>query len=141
MPPADNRHHLAAAAARRAADTRKRARAALQRLDRAGAQITFTAVAAAANVSRSWLYRDPDLRTEIRRLRTAHRPKADTSLPAAQRATSPSLQRRIEALLDTNRALRAENAALREQVALTLGEQRSATTPPPRNGRIIGPCS
>ena len=140
MPPSDNRHLRAQAAARRAADTRKRARAALQRLDRDGDPITFTAVAAAANVSRSWLYRDPDLRAEIARLRDAHRPAAGPSVPAAQRATHDSLQRRVEALLDANHALRAENTALREQVALALGEQRAApSTRPPRDGRVIGP--
>ena len=142
MPPADNRHHLAAAAARRAAATRERARAALQRLDRAGEAVTFTAVAAAANVSRSWLYRDPDLRAEITRLREAHRPATGVTLPAAQRASEASLQRRLEVTLDANRALRAENTQLREQVALALGEQRAATaTRPARDGRIIGPCS
>lgn len=142
MPPADNRHLLAQAAARRAADTRTRARAALQHLDRAGDPVTFTAVAAAANVSRSWLYRDPDLRAEIARLRDAHRHATATSPPAAQRASHSSLQRRLEALLDTNRALRAENVQLREQLALALGEQRATTpTRPARDSRIIGPCS
>ena len=36
-------------------------------LDRAGTAITFTAVAAAAGISRSWLYTQPDLRAGIER--------------------------------------------------------------------------
>ncbi|MGH9036588.1 MAG: DUF6262 family protein, partial [Acidimicrobiia bacterium] len=56
--------HLATAAQRRSDETRRRARAALQRLDQAGRTITFATVAAAAQVSRSWLYRDDDIRRE-----------------------------------------------------------------------------
>ena len=46
----------------------------------------------------SLLYRDPDLRAEIQRLRAKN--AARFQLPAAQQATNASLKRRIEALLD-----------------------------------------
>lgn len=142
MPPIDNRHLLAEAAGRRTADTRKRARAALRDLDHDGGPVTFTAVAAAAKVSRSWLYRDPEIRAEITRLRSTQQPTSSPSVPAAQRGSQESLQRRLEALLDANRGLRAENAALRQQVALALGEQRAASAASPTShSRTIGPCS
>jgi hypothetical protein len=62
-------HQVIAAARRRAADTHKRAVAALRRIDKAGLPITFDSIAKQARVSRSWLYSQPDLRTEIERLR------------------------------------------------------------------------
>ena len=120
--------HLAAATHRRSARARERARSALRRLDGQGRPVTFTSVAEAAGVSRALLYSDPDLRHEIERLRKPE-PSQSLRLPAAQRATESSLARRVENLLDDIRSLRAENHRLREQVALLLGEQRSATAP------------
>ena len=90
---------------------------------RAGEPITFAAVAARASVSRAWLYRATELRAEIERLRRQGRRPA-TSLPAAQRSSVDSYQRRIEALLDANRALREENRRLNERLAAFLGERR-----------------
>ena len=60
--PADNRAALATATQHRADTTRERARAALRQLDHDGVPITVTAVATAAQVSRTLLYRDPSLR-------------------------------------------------------------------------------
>lgn len=139
MPPADNRAHLLASAARRSAAVRQRATDALRRLDTTGTPITFTAVAHEAGVSRTWLYRDADLRAEIERLRaTASRPP----LASNQRSTDASLRQRLDTLLDDNRALRQENHHLRDQIAVLLGQQRAATTAPrPAQGRTLGPCS
>ena len=61
---ADNSAHLIAAAQRRSAATRRRAAAALRRLDAAGRPLSFDAFAREAQVSRSWLYAQPDLRAE-----------------------------------------------------------------------------
>lgn len=66
-----NRTALAAAAQQRSQQTRHRAIDTLRRLDAAGNNVTFTSVAQAAHVSRSWLYRQPDLRAEIDRLRAS----------------------------------------------------------------------
>ena len=60
---------LAAAARQRSDQTRQRATEALQRLHATGQPITFAHVARTAGVSRSWLYRQPDLRADINRLR------------------------------------------------------------------------
>lgn len=111
----DNSPHLASAARRRSEDTRLRAAQALRDMDRAGGRISFTAVAAAASVSRSWLYRDDDLRTEIHRLR-ASGPAAPATRPAAERSSTASQHRRIATLLDANRTLRhRESAATRRR--------------------------
>jgi len=131
---------LTAATLRRTQTTRARAREALRRLDRDGHPITFTAVAEAADVSRSLLYSDPALRTEIEALRTT-RPAGAHQPPAAQRASNDSLYQRLAAALDDNNALRAENQLLRDQLAITLGEQRAATIPTRPRSRTIGPCS
>ncbi len=52
---ADNSRHLLAAAQERTESTRRRAAAALRRLDSTGKPITFDSVARDAGVSRSWL--------------------------------------------------------------------------------------
>jgi hypothetical protein len=131
---------LTAATLRRMETTRARAREAVRRLDRAGHPITFAAVADAAKVSRSLLYSDPALRTEIETLRTT-RPAGVNQPPVAQRGSDDSLHQRLAAALDDNHALRAEIQLLRDQLAITLGEQRAATIPTRPRSRTIGPCS
>ncbi len=64
----DNSHHLVAAAQRRRADTLERARRALHELGETGQRRTVTQIAAHAGVSRSWLYAQPELRDQLRRL-------------------------------------------------------------------------
>lgn len=131
---------LAAATLRRTQTTRARTREALRRLDRDGHPITFAAVADAADVSRSLLYRDPALRCEIEALRTSNL-TGTARPPVAQRASDASLHQRLTTALDDNRDLRAENQLLRDQLATTLGEQRAATTPTRPHSNTIGPCS
>ena len=117
---ADNSRFLIQAAQDRHEATATRASEALQRLDRAGEPISYRIVAQAAGVSRAWLYRQPDLRAEIDRLRTASPTSSGPQLPAAQRASEKSRQRRIEALLEDNKRLRAANSQLNDQVARPL---------------------
>jgi len=112
---------LSEAAARRHELTRSRAVQALRELDRAGAPVTFAGVAQAAGVSRSWLYTQPDISSQIRRLR---KQTAD----AAQRSTDASLRTRLAAALDRNKQLADDNARLRRQRAHALGGQRSTRT-------------
>ena len=120
---------LAEAAARRHELTRSRAVQALRELDRAGTPVTFAGVAQAAGVSRSWLYTQPDISGQIRRLRqkTNDAGSADV-IPAAQRTTDASLRARLAAALDRNKHLAGENARHRRQIAHALGDQRSART-------------
>jgi len=114
---------LAEAAARRHELTRAKAAQALREIDRAGTPVTFARVAKAAGISRSWLYTQPDISSQIRRLRQ----KTNAAgIPAAQRATDASMRARLATALERNKQLADENARLRRQLARVLGDQRSA---------------
>jgi hypothetical protein len=120
---------LSEAAARRHELTRSRAVQALRELDRAGVPVTFAGVAQTAGVSRSWLYTQPDISGQIRRLRQKTNDADSVGvIPAGQRATDASLRARLAAALDRNKQLTDENARLRRQLARALGDQRSART-------------
>lgn len=121
---AGNSTALAASAQQRAQHTRDRALDALRRLDAAGENVTFTAVARTGGISRSWLYRQPDLRGEIDRLRSTHI-SDQARVPSAQRASEDSTRRRLEATLDEIERLKAENHQLRQRVAERFGQQRA----------------
>ena len=76
---------LSEAAARRHELTRSKAVQALRELDRAGAPVTFAGVAQAAGVSRSWLYTQPDISSQIRRPREkTHDAGSAGVIPAGQ---------------------------------------------------------
>ncbi len=119
---------LAVAAARRHELTRAKAIQALRELDRAGAHVTFAAVAAAAGISRSWLYTQPDIRDQIQKLRTNTNPISGAPVPAGQRSTDASQRARLTAAMQRNQALADENARLRRQLAHALGDQRTTRT-------------
>lgn len=124
MTRADNTHHLRQAAADRHDAATQRATTALAALNRTGGPVTFTSLAEAADVSRSWLYTQPALRDTITSLRT-NTPRSSAKAPAAQRATTESLRQRLDATRNDVTRLRAENQTLRDQLALALGEQRT----------------
>jgi Family of unknown function (DUF6262) len=124
--PADNSRYLRAATRRRSKDTRQRAVKALRRLDATGVAVTFDTVAREAGVSRSWLYAQTDLRSEIERLRDRHRAHPPAPIvPDRQRATDASLLRRLEAATERIRRLEHDNRELRDALAEALGQQRS----------------
>jgi len=147
---ADNSRHLLAAAQERTESTRRRAAAALRRLDSTGKPITFDSVARDAGVSRSWLYAQADLRAEIERLRARHQVSlANAVPPERQRASDASLLRRLEAATERIRRLEQDNRELRDALAQALGEQRNSTilgltprrdTPNRNRSKLIGPC-
>ena len=132
MATADNVGHLARIAAQRHQATLKRANDAIEALDRSGQPVTFAGVAAAAGVSRSWLYRQPDIRALVDRLRDAS--SLPGAAPAGQRATMESLRSRAEAYRTEITRLRAENTMLRDEAARRLGHQRAE----PGNTRLPG---
>jgi uncharacterized coiled-coil protein SlyX len=127
----DRIERLREAAQARHDDTLRRARATLRALARRSEPVTVRGVANAAGVSRSWLYRQPQLLAEIDRLRQSPRAQG-RSVPASQRATVESLRQQLHAYRAELARLRAENQALNEQLARHLGTARAAavTTPP-----------
>jgi Family of unknown function (DUF6262) len=135
----DNTAPLIAAATRRHELTRAKAVLAVRELDHAGTPVTFEVVARTAGVSRSWLYAQADIRSEIERLRDATRRAPTPPIPATQRASDTSLHTRLETALRRNQELTQENRRLRRQLAQALGDQRAAPTrhtsdPPPDRG-------
>jgi hypothetical protein len=120
----DNSHHLLAAAQRRRADTLERARQALQELGEAGQRRTVTQIAAHAGVSRSWLYAQPELRDQLRRLATI----SETPEPAfarVERGSDASLRQRLTLAHQRIGELDDENRQLRNQIALLHGQLRA----------------
>ncbi|HYA44966.1 MAG TPA: DUF6262 family protein [Acidimicrobiales bacterium] len=123
MTRADNSAYLRLAAKERHEAALERSVTALRSLDRAGLSITFNSVAERAAVSRSWLYRQPELREAIVRCRSFKR-KPGPAVPAAQRSSFASLQSRLDTAHAEITRLRAENSELRHQVERLLGERR-----------------
>lgn len=120
---------LAEAAARRHELTRSRTIQALRELGRSGTPVTFAGVAKTAGVSRSWLYTQPDISSQIRRLRQSTSSAGSAgAIPVGQRTTDASLRARLTTALDRNKQLADDNARLRRQLAHALGDQRSART-------------
>ena len=107
----------------RVTETRRRAEEAIRKLDRQGWPVTFASVAGAASVSRSWLYREPDIRAQIDRLRAR---RGDGATHSVQRASADSIKRQREALIDELNILKEENRRLREEVARAYGQQRAS---------------
>ncbi len=122
---ADNRRHLATAAAERKADSRKRVTAVLKDLDTRGESAKVTEIARRARVSRAYIYSQPDLIAALRELNTANADRPPGT-PTNQRATHASLLTRVEALMTRNRQLREENQTLRKQLEIAYGELRLA---------------
>jgi len=127
---ADNTDRLAASARQRHELTRSKAIRALRELDRAGTAVNFEVVARTADVSRSWLYTQSDIRAEIERLREATRHSPAPPIPAAQRTSDASLLIRLQAANENNRLLTQENQRLRRQLAHALGDQRTGRQRP-----------
>jgi hypothetical protein len=122
---------LAAAATRRHELTRSKAVQAIRELDRSGHPVTFASVATTAGISRSWLYTQPDIRSQIDRMRDTGGQSRPAAIPDRQRASDASLRSRLAAALERNRQLAEENGRIKRQLARALGDQRSA---PPRSG-------
>jgi len=111
------------AAIQRSLSAAKRARRAMRELDKRGEAINFVSVAAAANVSRQFLYTHDELRVEIEQLRDDER-QAAVRLPARARASDASVRARLRAALEDNQRLREQNTRLRDELALAHGRVR-----------------
>jgi chromosome segregation ATPase len=127
MTRADNSAYLAQANARRHQAALAAAHHAIKQLQREGKAINYTTVALSAGVSRTWLYRQDQIRDLINQLRHQRQPPA--AALAAQRASTSSLRQRLDTARAEITRLRAENRSLREQIARQLGLQRTPHTP------------
>ncbi len=148
----DNTANLITAARRRHELTRSKTIKALHELDELGTTVTYQVVARRAQVSRSWLYTQPDIRAEIERLRDHGRQPPTSTIPTRQRTTEASLQRRLETATARIRELTADNHRLRRQLEQALAQQRArnhhehpqpptALGPSGNHSVTIGPCS
>jgi hypothetical protein len=121
----DRVERLREAAQARHEATLRRARNALASMTRRGEPVTFRRVAETAGVSRSWLYRQQELREEINRLR--HRSQGRPGLlPSAERVSVDSLRQQMRTYRDEITRLQTENQELRNELARRLGADRVA---------------
>ena len=119
-----DRRALRSSAAARSIAAEQRARHALAELDRRGQPITFLAVATEAGVSARYLYAHPQLRATIEQLRDEQHSTPRRGCPQHPRANDESIRARLRGTLEENKRLRAENAQLRDELALAHGEIR-----------------
>lgn len=122
----DQAERLRRAAEARHAATLARANNAIAELVCAGQSVTFGGLARVARVSRSWLYRQPELRERIEQLRQS--PANTNNRRPSQTASTESLRQHLRLYRDEIAKLRAENRALQERLALQLGANRVAAT-------------
>lgn len=120
--PADNSALLKKAARERADQARRRVGDALRRLDHSGGPVNVSTVAAAAAVSRTYLYSQPDLINAIAELRSAS--TRVERVPRSQRASEASLHTRIDTLTKRNHQLRDEIAILRRELSVAHADLR-----------------
>ncbi len=108
--------------ARRQDSTRRqRVLNALERLAGAGEELSVAAVARAAQVDRSFLYRHHDLRAQI--LQRAAQAPPDASLPRTTQVSRQSLLADLANLRAHNERLRRHNAKLARRLSEVLGEE------------------
>lgn len=112
---------LRGAATARSQDAEARARRAIRELHGRGVEVNFATVAHTANVGRDFLYRHTQLRAAIEQLR-GNQQRA--RLPVHEHASENSTRARLRGTLEENKRLRAENAQLREELALAHGRVR-----------------
>jgi hypothetical protein len=101
-----------------------RAEEALQDLVASGVPVTFARLAHVAKVSRSWLYRQDELRAAVQRHRRPN-PATPRGRPGDQSASAGSLRQQLHVYRDEIARLRAETRALNDQLARRLGAERA----------------
>jgi Family of unknown function (DUF6262) len=121
--PADQVARLTANARRRSEQTRQKAQDALAAMAARGGAITVAGLANNAEISRSWIYTQPELRERIDELNQAAAPRPPRS-EAASRASLESLRRRLEMAHQRIAQLRNENGELRRTVEQLHGQLR-----------------
>ena len=118
----DNTGFLRAAHEKRRTNMLQRTLQTVQRMAAEAELISYTGLAAAAGVSRAWLYHQPEVREAIEVARAEVRAKRRGARSGG--ASDASNQARMRLLLEDNQALRAEVTALKAKLAELLGEIR-----------------
>jgi hypothetical protein len=114
---------LTANARRRSEQTLQRAQETLTAMAARGDTITVAKLAQTADVSRSWIYTQPELREQIEQLRLVTPPRPPGSA-AAGRASLESLKRRLDLAHQRITQLREENRQLRRSIEQLHGQLR-----------------
>jgi urease accessory protein UreF len=111
---------LAEAAAVRAADAEARARRAIIKLGQQNQPVTFASVAAAAGVSKSYLYAHQSLNTAIR----SHQPttRQTPTQPREDQATAASLRTKLHVVTARLHDIEAQLRQARAENEILLGE-------------------
>jgi Family of unknown function (DUF6262) len=122
----DRVERLRQAAQARHEATLARARHTLQTLALNAQPISLSRLARTADVSRSWLYRQPELRHQIEQLRHSP-PQGRPDSRTTQRASADSLRQQLQIYREELARLQAENRTLKDQVARQLGAARAAS--------------
>lgn len=125
--PGEPVERLRANARRRSEQTLRRAQDALTAMVARGDTITVASLTKAANVSRSWIYTQPELLDRIEQLHHAE-PARPPRTPSASRASLESLKRRLELAHRRIVDLREENSQLRHTVEQLHGQLRDLRT-------------
>ena len=119
----DQIERLTAIARRRSEQTLQRAQDALTAMAARGDTVTVVSLAKNADVSRSWIYTQPQLRDRIEQLHHAA-PARPPHSAAASRASLESLKRRLDLAHQRIAQLRDENQQLRRSVEQLHGRLR-----------------
>jgi len=114
---------LTANARRRSEQTLQKAQDALTAMAARGEAVTVASLAKNAEVSRSWIYTQPELRDRIEQLHQAA-PLRPPHSAAASRASLESLKRRLDLAHQRIIQLRHENGQLRHAVEHLHGQLR-----------------
>jgi hypothetical protein len=114
---------LTANARRRSEQTLQKAQDALTAMAARGEAVTVASLAKNAEVSRSWIYTQPELRDRIEQLHQAA-PLRPPHPAAASRASLESLKRRLDLAHQRIIQLRHENGQLRHAVERLHGQLR-----------------
>ena len=112
-----NTDGLAAAAQKKRLAALAKTEAAIKQLLRQGHRLTFASVAQLAGVTRSWLYKQPDLKARI----TALREPSPVQPPARQPASEASQSALIRTLRQQVKVLRQEKESLNQQLEVAYG--------------------
>jgi cell division protein FtsB len=123
---ADSRQHLTAAAERRHLECTARVIAALDGLHAGQGAVSVAAVAAAAGVSRTFLYNPAqhDLLARLRAIAAGRSRHGRAPVPVAQHISTASHEQVVRALRARNQRLAEENTRLRDELAVALGQLR-----------------